>query len=353
MNIRKRIDNLIKNIKERIIAKHPRACFIAGISLCALIMIVSLVNIILGIQRDRKDRMINAEVATRYTTVHTIPKETAAPTATPFEKPVNEETSEKEGNREEQQEGDPEETGDRPEENRDGETEEVPKEQRGGSEQQENNGYREEDRPENEEPETIPWYEMIDVDLEGLKAVNPDVIAWIFFEDGEYISYPVLYSGDDKYLYVNYKGEKSDAGSIYLEGANSPDLKDAHSLIYGHNMKKAYMFGALLRYDQIKDLVEDHRYFQIITEDRICRYGIFGFQHVSPDPGGLFSVYRDPDEDFENFAREVLKYDENILPDLFPSNPEQIVSLSTCYYTSAERYVVSAVKIDEYLFSIK
>ena len=51
------------------------------------------------------------------------------------------------------------------------------------------------------------WYYDIDVDFAGLKEQNEDIVGWIYFEDEESISYPLLYSGDDYYLRRNYLKE--------------------------------------------------------------------------------------------------------------------------------------------------
>ena len=88
------------------------------------------------------------------------------------------------------------------------------------------------------------WYDILEVDFEGLQEVNPEVSGWIFFENEE-ISYPVLYSGDnEKYLKKGYNGKTTAAGSIFIDGRNNPDLSDAYTLIYGHNMQNLSMFVA-------------------------------------------------------------------------------------------------------------
>ena len=124
------------------------------------------------------------------------------------------------------------------------------------------------------EPEDDPnaWYHDIDVDFAGLKEQNEDIVGWIYFEDEESISYPLLYSGDDYYLRRNYLKEEETAGSIFIDENNSPDLDDAHTLIYGHNMRNGSMFGKLNLYKTEEDYFENHRYFQLITEAGAYRY---------------------------------------------------------------------------------
>ena len=64
------------------------------------------------------------------------------------------------------------------------------------------------------------WYHDIDVDLAGLKKLNPDIVGWIYFEGDAGISYPLFYSGDDYYLKHNYRKEEESAGSIYIDKNN-------------------------------------------------------------------------------------------------------------------------------------
>ena len=141
------------------------------------------------------------------------------------------------------------------------------------------------------EPEDDPnaWYHDIDVDFAGLKEQNKDIVGWIYFEDEESISYPLLYSGDDYYLRRNYLKEEETAGSIYIDGNNNPDLSNAHTLIYGHNMRNLSMFGKLKFYKTEEDYFENHRYFQLITETGAYRYKVFAYKDVTTLTGGIYT----------------------------------------------------------------
>lgn len=57
------------------------------------------------------------------------------------------------------------------------------------------------------------WYTDVDIQLEKLQEINPDIIGWILFDKLDQISYPVLYSGDDeKYLRADIYGNQTIAG---------------------------------------------------------------------------------------------------------------------------------------------
>ena len=200
------------------------------------------------------------------------------------------------------------------------------------------------------EPEDDPnaWYHDIDVDFAGLKEQNEDIVGWIYFEDEESISYPLLYSGDDYYLRRNYLKEEETAGSIYIDGNNSPDLDDAHTLIYGHNMRNLSMFGNLKFYKTEEDYFENHRYFQLITENGAYRYEIFAYKDVGTLTGGIYTTWKYVDEDFKKFVENTICQGSYVDADIDVDDETHIVTLSTCSYDSDVRFTVSAVRIDEH-----
>ena len=111
------------------------------------------------------------------------------------------------------------------------------------------------------------WYTDVDVKLEELQQVNADIIGWIRFDNLEQLSYPVLYSGDDeKYLRTDIYGNQTIAGCIFMEGMNTPDFQDYHTILYGHNMKNLSMFGSLKKY-KTEDFYKDHQFFTIYTSE--------------------------------------------------------------------------------------
>ena len=204
------------------------------------------------------------------------------------------------------------------------------------------------------QPEDDPnaWYHDIDVDFAGLKEQNEDIVGWIYFEDEESISYPLLYSGDDYYLRRNYLKEEGTAGSIFIDGNNSPDLDDAHTLIYGHNMRNGSMFGKLNLYKTEEDYFENHRYFQLITETGAYRYEIFAYKDVGTLTGGIYTTWKYVDSDFKEFVNNIICQGSYVDADIDVDDETHIVTLSTCSYDSDVRFIVSAVRIDEHEWKV-
>lgn len=186
----------------------------------------------------------------------------------------------------------------------------------------------------------------IAVDFEQLQKINEEVVGWIYFEN-EDISYPILYSGDDrKYLSTAYTGEQMKAGSIFVCGANNPDFSDRHTIIYGHNMKNSSMFGKLKYYRQKENYYEDHRYFQIITPDHSYRYQIFSYREVSAD-SDVYQVHFADSDEFMIFVNSVLTSDSSIRSEVELTDESKIITLSTCS-EKGTRFIVSAVCVEQY-----
>jgi len=194
------------------------------------------------------------------------------------------------------------------------------------------------------------WYHDIDVDLAGLKKLNTDIVGWIYFEGDVGISYPLLYSGDDYYLKHNYQKEEESAGSIYIDKNNNPDLSEAHTLIYGHNMRNLSMFGKLRYYKTDADYLDDHRYFQLITESGAYRYKIFAYKDVSTLTGGIYTTWKYVDDDFKEFVEDTICQGSYVDTDIDVDDETHIVTLSTCSYDSDVRFTVSATRVDVHMW---
>ena len=97
------------------------------------------------------------------------------------------------------------------------------------------------------EPEEPAEYHSPE-DFESLRAVNPDIVAWIEIP-GTDISYPVVQADDNEtYLKRDFEGNKSAAGTIFLDCDSSSDLMGLHSILYGHHMKNQTMFAQIVKF---------------------------------------------------------------------------------------------------------
>lgn len=177
----------------------------------------------------------------------------------------------------------------------------------------------------------------LEIDFDALKQVNGDIIGWILF-DNNGISYPILQGKDnEKYLYRLADGTKSKAGSIFMDAACSPDFSDAHTIIYGHNMKNLSMFGKLKWYRTKRRYYENNRYFTIYTPDQVLRYEIFSWYEANADDM-VYQVGFQPDGFFLTFVEEMVKRSSRNTGVTVDEN-DKIVTLSTCS-ANGKRFVV-------------
>ena len=98
-------------------------------------------------------------------------------------------------------------------------------------------------KPDGEEPDAEPDG-YLQIDFEGLQAVNPDVIGWIDIP-GLSISYPVVQGTDNAYyLHHLFTGEYNSSGSIFADWHNQPDFTDPeHHCIRPQYEKRQYVWN--------------------------------------------------------------------------------------------------------------
>ncbi|MCD7709293.1 MAG: class B sortase [Clostridiales bacterium] len=202
----------------------------------------------------------------------------------------------------------------------------------------------------------IPWYEQISVNFDELNNVNPDIVAWIYQENGS-ISYPVLYSGDnEKYLRETYLGVEATAGSIFVGGYNNPDFNDPLTMVYGHNMNNGTMFGSLKKYrnEPEPDYYNGHQYFQIYTEDGMAyRYQVYAYFNVADTDLEMEYVdFDNPDNDitYEDYLNTIASRDV-LGSGIEVTTDDKVLGLWTCANYGTKRFLVFAVQVDSHDFN--
>ncbi|MBE6883935.1 MAG: class B sortase [Ruminococcaceae bacterium] len=186
--------------------------------------------------------------------------------------------------------------------------------------------------------EVINWPE---VDFEELRAINPDIIGWIYIE-GTYINYPIVQGKDnDYYLYRLFDGTSNRAGSIFLDYQNQPDFSDRHNIVYGHHLKNDTMFAALMKYQDQK-FYEEHPYAMILTPEKNYKLEFFaGYVTNTQDESWKLSF--ESDEEYLTWIENAVKK-SSIESGIVPSAEDRVLTLSTCAYDfDNARYVLLGV----------
>ena len=191
------------------------------------------------------------------------------------------------------------------------------------------------------EVETDPLEVLAATDLEALRTVNPEVVAWIAIPD-TVISYPVLQTGNNSY-YLNHTwtGERVAVGAIFMDHTCSPDFSDFNTLIYGHRMNNDSMFGPLRSYLK-QEFWAAHPTVYLVTNGGVQAYDIYAAFEV----GVQEVIYRldieesGLEEEFIRFGTKHSAIDTGITP----TPDSRILTLSTCTGRGhATRWVVQAV----------
>ena len=182
------------------------------------------------------------------------------------------------------------------------------------------------------------------VDFDALRAVNPDIVGWIYCE-GTVIDYPVVQGKDnDEYLYHDYKGDYNINGSIFVDADNSRGFVDSNTIIYGHHMNSGSMFAALEDWED-QAFYEEHPVMWLLTPEQNYRVVLFSGHHVNAN-SEVYEIIHSPGPQLDSllsFAQERsdFRVDEQYARQLDTAPDEsgiqldrqgRYVMLSTCAY---------------------
>lgn len=156
------------------------------------------------------------------------------------------------------------------------------------------------------------------VDWDALRAINPDVVGWVYVP-GTVINYPIAHkAGDsDYYLHHNFSlGEGSfgaEFGSILLSGENAADFSDEVNIIYGHHMRNGSMFALLAEFRN-SAAFNEHREIYLLTPAGNYRLETFAVEHVPMTHASIATPNYPTDEEFAAFKQWLIE-DSIVTPD--------------------------------------
>ena len=185
----------------------------------------------------------------------------------------------------------------------------------------------------------------------ALRDKNADFIGWISI-DGTNLDFPVMYAPDNKDFYLRHDFDKNYSvyGVPYLDEKTTLGSNDQSDnfIIYGHNMKTGTIFGCLTEYKKAS-YYQEHPYIEFDTVYGDARYEVFGAFAIDVvnDTSFVYNQYVDMDEDTYNaYVDEVLSRSD-VDTGIRPTYGEQLLTLSTCEYSSDNgRYVVVARRVE-------
>ncbi len=185
------------------------------------------------------------------------------------------------------------------------------------------------------------------VDWDALRAINPDVVGWIYIPD-TIVNYPIMYSGDDEtYLTRDFYGNEggwwmADYGAVFLSGYNAPDFSDANSIVYGHNLLNGSMFADVAKFAD-NGQFNSHRTVYLLTPQGNYRLTSFAVVNVFADDPLVQTSFAS-EQDYAAYVqdkidRSIVTPDEG-MPDV--ASISQTFAFSTCDHDHYEdkRYVL-------------
>ncbi len=192
----------------------------------------------------------------------------------------------------------------------------------------------------------------VTVDFASLRAINEDIVAWIYIPDTG-INYPVV-QGEDNEYYLHHTFEKKDnfSGAIFMDTTCHPDFSSDNSILFGHNLRTGEMFGELKRlYDTDYNEEADYREHPVIwvmTPDAVMKYQIFAAREISVEKDtDVYMVDFARKEDYQAWMqqqKEASMYET----DTDISSFEPMLTLSTCTSDTEDgRFVVQTVRIQK------
>ena len=188
------------------------------------------------------------------------------------------------------------------------------------------------------------------VDWDALRAVNPDIVAWIYIPDSP-VNYPVVQGQDNQeYLHKAFDGSTgwlASAGTIFLDSNNTSDFSDRNSALYGHHMNDGSMFASLSDW-QNNDEFNSHRDIYLLTPQGNYRLKTFAMVKTT-GTDALVQTTFSSEESYRSYIQD--KLDRSVVTQegdvLGASDITQSMLFSTCEYSQADgRAVLFAAVVE-------
>ena len=181
------------------------------------------------------------------------------------------------------------------------------------------------------------------VDFEGLRAVNGDVIGWLYCE-GTPIDYPVLQGEDnDAYLRHSYDGEANTAGSIFVEALNGRGFVDSNTIVYGHHMRNGSMFACLDQWAE-EGFYGEHPVMWLLTPEQDYRIDIFA-GYTTSGYSDTYTIFTGPCGELDGYLEKCIGQSD-FSTGIEVDGRGKYVVLSTCAYVFTDaRYVLHGVLV--------
>ena len=172
------------------------------------------------------------------------------------------------------------------------------------------------------------------VDWDALKAVNDDVVGWVYIP-GTVVNFPVYQADDNSYyLHTSAEGEYSVGGQIFLDYANTaPGLVDYQSIIYGHHLRNGAMFKVIADMDN-QEVFDSVTTVWYVTEDAAYELVPLLVYKTDEDDTNVRMFTFDSVEEYQSYLTDLLAQAVTSAEDAeeLIATGANVLSLCTCNY---------------------
>lgn len=188
------------------------------------------------------------------------------------------------------------------------------------------------------------------VDWDGLRAINPDIVAWVYVP-GTPINYPVVQGSDNQeYLHKAFDGSTgwlASAGTIFLDASNASDLSDQNNALYGHHMNDGSMFASLADFEN-QDTFDSHRDIYVLIPQGNYRLKTFALVKTTGSDAIVQTSFAN-DASYQAYVQD--KLNRSVVSQkgdtLTATDIKQSVLFSTCEYSQNDgRAVLFAAVVE-------
>jgi len=176
------------------------------------------------------------------------------------------------------------------------------------------------------------------IDFASLKAINEDVVGWLYLPD-TVINYPVVQGEDNSYYLKRLvDGSYNANGSLFVDYQNKMDFSDDNTLLYGHHMNSGKMFATLVKYKD-QEFYDAHPVAYFLTEEKSYKIEIFSGYVTTPDSDSYLLTAGSREQTIA-WMKEMF-HNSDFFADVTIRPEDHIVTFSTCDYEFHDaRYVV-------------
>lgn len=208
-----------------------------------------------------------------------------------------------------------------------------------------------------DDPNGVTTLASFNIDWDGLRAINPDVVGWVYVPD-TVINYPIVWrENDDEYYLRRTFGDNSvgtfgaEYGTIMLAGINSPEWTDQVNVIYGHHLNNGSMFSLFGKCYGDSELFNQHREVFVLTPKGNFRMNSFACDKVPGISTDIVIPNFPTPEEFTAYAqaREEGSSVTPVPPAISVDQMKQLFVFSTCSQPDHEYRILVCCYVNEFL----